>query len=61
MTPHDCTECAYYHTGRSYYINAQPHIRYSHEKKPHNGVTWTSTVDNNVWEPGVYGWTEVQA
>lgn len=25
----------------------------------HNGVTWTSDVDNNVWEPGVYGWTEV--
>lgn len=26
----------------------------------HNGKTWESTVDNNVWEPGVYGWTEVQ-
>lgn len=23
----------------------------------HNGQTWTSTVDANVWEPGVYGWT----
>lgn len=22
----------------------------------HNGNTWKSTVDNNVWEPGVYGW-----
>ena len=22
----------------------------------HNGNTWRSTVDNNVWEPGVYGW-----
>lgn len=22
----------------------------------HNGSTWRSTVDNNVWEPGVYGW-----
>lgn len=21
---------------------------------------WTSDVDNNVWEPGVYGWTEVE-
>ena len=20
---------------------------------------WASDVDNNVWEPGVYGWTEV--
>lgn len=25
----------------------------------HNGSTWVSEVDNNVWEPGVYGWTEV--
>lgn len=24
----------------------------------HGGKTWTSTVDNNVWEPGVYGWKE---
>lgn len=24
----------------------------------HNGKHWTSNVDNNVWEPGVYGWTE---
>ena len=22
----------------------------------HNGKTWVSDVDNNVWEPGVYGW-----
>lgn len=22
----------------------------------HNDVVWRSTVDNNVWEPGVYGW-----
>lgn len=25
----------------------------------HNGKTWVSTIDNNVWEPGVYGWVEV--
>lgn len=25
----------------------------------HNGSKWTSTVDNNVWEPGVYGWDVV--
>lgn len=25
----------------------------------HNDKTWTSDIDNNVWEPGVYGWTEV--
>lgn len=24
----------------------------------HNDKHWTSDVDNNVWEPGVYGWTE---
>jgi hypothetical protein len=24
----------------------------------HNGKTWTSTCDANVWEPGVYGWTQ---
>ena len=24
----------------------------------HNSKTWTSDVDNNVWEPGVYGWLE---
>lgn len=26
----------------------------------HNGKLWESTVDNNVWEPGVYGWVEVE-
>ena len=29
------------------------------DKVTHNGKTWTSDIDNNVWEPGVYGWTEV--
>lgn len=29
------------------------------DKVSHNGKTWVSTVDNNVWEPGVYGWEEV--
>ena len=24
----------------------------------HNGSTWTSTVDANTWEPGVYGWVQ---
>ena len=24
----------------------------------HTGKTWISTVDDNVWEPGVYGWIE---
>lgn len=25
----------------------------------HNDRVWTSDVDGNVWEPGVYGWTAV--
>lgn len=29
------------------------------DKVSHGGKHWTSTVDGNVWEPGVYGWTEV--
>lgn len=29
------------------------------DKVKHNGKTWTSDIDGNVWEPGVYGWTEV--
>lgn len=28
----------------------------SGDKVTHNGSTWVSTIDNNVWEPGVYGW-----
>lgn len=31
------------------------------DKVTHNGKRWTSTADANVWEPGVYGWTEVAA
>ena len=27
-------------------------------KVSHNDKHWISDVDNNVWEPGVYGWTE---
>lgn len=28
--------------------------------RTHKGKTWRSTVDNNTWEPGVYGWEEVE-
>ena len=28
-------------------------------KVSHNDKHWISIVDNNVWEPGVYGWDEV--
>ena len=31
------------------------------DKVAHNGKTWVSDIDENVWEPGVYGWTEVAA
>lgn len=30
------------------------------DKVRHNDAVWVSTVDNNVWEPGVYGWDEVE-
>lgn len=28
------------------------------DKVSHGGQRWVSTVDGNVWEPGVYGWQE---
>lgn len=28
------------------------------DKVSHGGKHWISTADANVWEPGVYGWTE---
>lgn len=28
------------------------------DKVSHNGKHWVSTVNYNVWEPGVYGWEE---
>lgn len=30
------------------------------DKVKHNGKTWKSDIDNNVWEPSVYGWSEVE-
>lgn len=29
------------------------------DRVTHNEKTWESDIDNNVWEPGVYGWHEV--
>ena len=29
------------------------------DKVRHNDKVWVSDIDNNVWEPGVYGWSEV--
>lgn len=28
------------------------------DRVTHNGTTWASILDNNIWEPGVYGWVE---
>lgn len=28
------------------------------DKVRHDGSVWTSDIDANVWEPGVYGWSE---
>lgn len=30
------------------------------DKVTHNGRTWISIVDNNSWEPGVFGWEEIE-
>lgn len=30
------------------------------DRVTHNGSTWVSIIDNNVWEPGVYGWEVVE-
>ena len=37
--------------------STNPHMK--GDKVTHNGTTWVCTIDNNVWEPGVYGWDEV--
>ena len=29
------------------------------DKVSHNGKHWVSDIDANIYEPGVYGWTEV--
>ena len=30
------------------------------DKVSYNGQHWVSTADNNVWQPGVYGWEVVE-
>lgn len=30
------------------------------DKVTHNDIHWTSDVDANVWEPGVYGWIQAE-
>lgn len=37
------------------------HDAYAKDAKvTHKGKKWTSDVDNNIWEPGIHGWTEVK-
>jgi len=36
--------------------SANPYMK--GDKVTHAGKTWVSDVDNNVWEPGIYGWIE---
>lgn len=43
-----------YRAFRGYYS-----ARYANgDKVTHNEKKWVSDVDSNVWEPGVYGWSE---
>lgn len=30
------------------------------DKVKYNNLIWESTIDNNVWAPGVYGWIQVE-
>lgn len=50
-------------SGEEYPDWAQPygaHDAYAKDDKvSHNGSHWISTVDGNIWEPGVYGWEVV--
>ncbi|MBR2189576.1 MAG: hypothetical protein IJ860_09255 [Eubacterium sp.] len=40
---------------------AGAHDAYSEgDKVTHNDKHWVSGTDNNVWEPGVYGWNETE-
>lgn len=38
--------------------NTNPYMK--GDKVTHKEQTWVSTIDNNVWEPGVYGWEVVE-
>ena len=31
------------------------------DKVQHNGKTWVSDIDNNVWTPGEYGWSQTES
>ena len=31
------------------------------DKVTHNNKKWISIIDGNVWEPGIYGWEEINS
>ena len=31
------------------------------DKVTHNNKKWISIIDGNVWEPGIYGWEEIDS
>jgi len=37
-----------------------PDVYMKDDKVKHNGYVWQSNIDNNSWEPGVYGWTQIE-
>ena len=37
--------------------NKKPYSKGS--KVIYNGDTWESTVNNNIWTPGIYGWNKI--
>ena len=37
--------------------NKKPYAKGS--KVTYNGDTWESTVNNNIWTPGIYGWNKI--
>jgi hypothetical protein len=41
-----------------HYSDKGKKIRQIETKVSHNDKHWVSDYDNNVWEPGVFGWTE---
>lgn len=47
-------------TTPTYTLFVEGHAYMRGDKVTHGGKTWVSTCDNNVWEPGVYGWEAIE-
>ena len=37
--------------------NTNPYLQ--GDKVRHKGSIWISTMDGNIWEPEIYGWTQL--